>query len=217
MAAIDPRILAAEALGTGLLVAGVVGSGIMATQLTEDVALQLLCNAIATGCLLTVLILVFAPVSGASFNPVVTLVSWLRRECGSHQAIPIVIVQILGGLLGTAAAHAMFGLDLLTLGTHVRGGWPQYLAEAIAAFGLVLTILGCRGTSTVAAGVGLYITAAYWFTASTSFANPAVTIARAFTTSFSGIAPDNVPYFVAAQCVGGVTAMLVGKWMFKTR
>ncbi len=217
LAAASPRVLAAEALGTAMLVAGVVGSGIMATRLSNDVALQLLCNAIATGALLTVLILIFAPLSGASFNPVVTAVAVIRRELHGAAAFIVILVQIFGGIAGTVSAHLMFGMDALTLGTHMRSGTGQFLAEVIATFGLVLTIQGCGGKNYVAGAVGLYITAAYWFTASTSFANPAVTIARAFTTSFSGITPSDVPAFVLAQCIGGALAAALGGWLFKGR
>lgn len=215
MAAVNPRALVAEALGTGLLVAGVIGSGIMATTLTSDVGLQLLCNAIATGALLTVLILIFAPVSGASFNPVVTMVSVFRKEARARDAVFVIASQIAGAITGTAVAHLMFGLDVFTLGTHARGGWPMFLAESVATFGLVLTILGCHGKNYVAGAVGLYIIAAYWFTASTSFANPAVTIARALTTSFAGISPGDVPAFILAQCFGGAAAAILGNWLFE--
>jgi len=211
----DLRVLIAEALGTALLVAGVIGSGIMATTLTADVGIQLLCNAIATGALLTVLILIFAPVSGASFNPVVTMVGVFHRDMRMRAAALVLVAQIAGAVAGTAIAHLMFGLDVFTPGTHARGGWNMFLSESIATFGLVLTILGCRGKMYVAGAVGLYITAAYWFTASTSFANPAVTIARALTATFSGIAPTDVPGFIAAQFTGGLIAAWVGSWLFK--
>ena len=214
-AVVSSRAIVAEALGTGLLVTGVIGSGILATNLTADVGLQLLCNAVATGALLTVLILIFAPVSGAAFNPVVTLVAVCRRQVPIRTAIFFVVAQIAGAIAGTAAAHLMFGLDIFALGTHARGGWNMFLAEAVATFGLVLIILGCRGRQYVAGAVGLYITAAYWFTASTSFANPAVTIARALTATFAGISPSDVPGFIGAQIAGGLLAALLGRWLFE--
>jgi glycerol uptake facilitator-like aquaporin len=209
------RRLAAEALGTLLLVAGVVGSGIMAQHLTADGALALLCNAVATAALLVVLILVFAPVSGAHFNPALTLALWVRREIGAGEALLYGMAQILGGVAGTALAHAMFSLPLFAAGTHMRSGSGQWLAEGVATFGLLLTIFGCRGGGhrVVAAAVGLYIGAAYWFTASTSFANPAVTIARALTPTFAGIRPIDAPGFIAAQCIAAILAAVVGRWL----
>ena len=215
-AAIDPRALAAEALGTAFLVAGVVGSGIMAERLTQDVALQLLCNTIATGALLSVLILIFAPVSRAHFNPAVSLAFCLRGELGAARAGLYVFAQIAGGIAGTCAAHLMFGLDVLSLGVHARTGAAQWFAEFVATFGLLLTIFGCgaRRDDRTAYAVGLYIAAAYWFTASTSFANPAVTIARALTPSFSGIRPIDAPEFIAAQIAGAFAASLVAPFLF---
>ena len=208
------RELAAEAIGTMALVAGVVGSGIMAQRLTDDVALQLLCNAVATGALLTVLILIFAPVSGAHFNPAVTLSFALRREIGAGQALAYVIAQIAGGILGTFAAHAMFAMKIVAMGTTARSGMNLWIAEAIATAGLLLTIFGTSGRREVAAAVGLYITAAYWFTASTSFANPAVTIARAFTPSFAGIRPQDVAPFVAVQLATALVITPFAAWLF---
>lgn len=208
------RELAAEAIGTTALVAGVVGSGIMAQRLTDDVALQLLCNAVATGALLTVLILIFAPVSGAHFNPAVTLSFALRREIGAGQALAYVIAQIAGGILGTFAAHAMFAMKIVAMGTTARSGMNLWIAEAIATAGLLLTIFGTSGRREVAAAVGLYITAAYWFTASTSFANPAVTIARAFTPSFAGIRPQDVAPFVAVQLATALVITPFAAWLF---
>lgn len=210
------RPLAAEALGTLLLVAGVVGSGIMAQRLTHDVALQLLCNTLATGALLTVLILMFAQISGAQFNPAVTLALTLRGEIAVKRALGIVIAQLLGGVAGTLLAHLMFALPALAQGTTVRTGAAQWLAELVATAGLLLTIFGCRtrGPRVVAPAVGLYIAAAYWFTASTSFANPAVTLARALTPSFAGIRPVDVPGFVLAQCLAALLVVPIANWLF---
>jgi glycerol uptake facilitator-like aquaporin len=210
------RRAVAEALGTLLLVAGVVGSGIMAQRLTQDIALALLCNAIATGALLTVLILIFAPVSGAHFNPAVTLALCARREIPLGDALLYAVAQIAGGVAGTLLAHAMFALPLLALGTTARGGSGPWLAEGVATFGLVLTIFGCRagGHRVVAGAVGLYITAAYWFTASTSFANPAVTLARALTPTFAGIRPDDAPMFIALQLAASLLAAAFARWLF---
>ncbi len=205
----------AEALGTALLVAAVVGSGIMADRLTDDVALALLCNAVATGAALVVLITVFAPVSGAQFNPAVTLVFALRGEIGAGLALAYAVAQVVGGVAGTWVAHLMFDLPVVQLSQTARTGGGQWLAEAVAAFGLVLAILGTiRAKGSVATVVGLYITAAYWFTASTSFANPAVTVARALTDTFAGIRPGDVPEFVAAQLVGALVAVALAGWLF---
>jgi glycerol uptake facilitator-like aquaporin len=208
------RTLAAEALGTLILVATVVGSGTMAERLTSDVALALLGNTVPTGAILFVLITLFGPLSGAHFNPAVTMVMAANRAIGWRLAVLYILAQIVGGVLGTLLAHLMFDLPALQLGTHVRTGGSQWLAEAVATFGLVLTIFaGIRHKpAAIPALVGLYITAAYWFTASTSFANPAVTIARAFTTSFSGIRPDDVPAFILAQLAGGFAALAVSRW-----
>lgn len=210
-----PRRLAAEALGTGILVATVVGSGIMAQRLTDDVALALLGNTLPTGAILVVLITILGPVSGAHFNPAVTLVFALRREIEANAALAYVVAQVAGGIIGTLLAHAMFELPLLQASETVRTGAGQWLAEAVAAFGLVFAILaGIRfRPDAVPWLVGLYITAAYWFTASTSFANPAVAIARAFTDTFSGIRPADVPAFIAAQLVGAVVAMALAGWL----
>ena len=211
------RPLVAEALGTLLLVAGVVGSGIMATRLTNDMALALLCNAIATGAILFVLIEIFAQVSGAHFNPAVTLVFALRKSISVPRALLYGTAQILGGIGGTFLAHAMFGLSVLAVGVTVRTGPAQWLAEAVATAGLLLTIFGCAGrTQTVtAAAVGLYITAAYWFTASTSFANPAVTLARALTPSFSGIRPQDALFFALAQFAAALVLTPFLGWIFR--
>jgi glycerol uptake facilitator-like aquaporin len=210
-----PRRLAAEALGTSLLVATVVGSGIMADRLTHDVALALLGNTLPTGAILVVLITILGPISGAHFNPAVTLVFALRREIEANAALAYVAAQVFGGVAGTLLAHAMFELPLLQDSQTVRTGLGQWIAEGVAAFGLVFTILaGLRfRPDAVPWLVGLYITAAYWFTASTSFANPAVAIARAFTDTFAGIRPIDVPAFIAAQLLGAILAMAVAGWL----
>ncbi|MGY3037329.1 glycerol uptake facilitator-like aquaporin [Bradyrhizobium sp. USDA 4354] len=209
------RRLAAEALGTGILVATVVGSGIMAETLTKDIALALLCNTLPTGAILVVLITVLGPISGAHFNPAVTLVFAGKRELPANEAALYVIAQIAGGIAGTVAAHLMFGLSVLDLSTKVRTGGPQWFAEAVAAFGLVATILaGIRFQRTAVPWlVGLYITAAYWFTASTSFANPAVAIARCLTNTFSGIRPADLPGFILAELCGAFAGMLLMNWL----
>ena len=209
------RRLAAEALGTGLLVATVVGSGIMADKLTDDTALALLGNTLPTGAILVVLITILGPVSGAHFNPAVTMVFALRREIEMNAALAYVVVQIVGGIAGTFLAHAMFELPILQVSDTARTGTGQWIAEAVAAFGLVFTILaGLRFRSDAIAWlVGLYITAAYWFTASTSFANPAVAIARAFSDTFSGIRPIDVPGFIAAELLGALLAMVFAGWL----
>ena len=200
--------LISEALGTGMLVCTVVGSGIMAAKLTKDTALALLGNTLPTGAILVVLITMLGPVSGAHFNPVVSLVMALRRELPWPAFMPYVLVQIIGGCLGTLVAHAMFDLDLFQFSTTARTGTAQWLAEFVAAFGLVLTILGVLWArpEAIPMSVGLYITAAYWFTASTSFANPAVTIARAMSNTFASIAPAHVLGFIIAQILGALVA-----------
>ena len=212
-----PRRLTAEALGTALLVATVVGSGIMAESLTKDVALALLGNTLPTGAILVVLITILGPISGAHFNPAVTLVFALRRELTPREALQYMMVQIAGGIAGTVIAHAMFALPLLDASLKVRTGGAQWLAEAVAAFGLVATILaGIRfERASVPWLVGLYITAAYWFTASTSFANPAVAIARSMTNSFSGIRSADLPGFIAAELCGAVAAMMLMSWLLR--
>lgn len=209
------RRLAAEALGTGILVAAVVGSGIMAETLTRDIALALLCNTLPTGAILVVLITVLGPISGAHFNPAVTLVFSGQRELPGREAAFYIIAQIAGGIAGTVAAHLMFGLPVLELSTKVRTGGSQWLAEAVAAFGLLATILaGIRFQHTAVPWlVGLYITAAYWFTASTSFANPAVAIARSLTNTFSGIRPADLPGFILAELCGAFAGMLLMNWL----
>ena len=210
------RRLVAEALGTGLLVATVVGSGIMAERLSDDVAVQLLGNTIPTGAILVVLIMTFGPVSGAHFNPAVTMAFWLKRDIGTAVAGAYVVAQIVGGVLGTFVAHGMFEEAIFQVSQKVRTGGAQWFAEVIAAFGLVLVIFAGvkQRAEAVPVLVGLYITAAYWFTASTSFANPAVAIARGFTDTFSGIRPVDVPGFVLAQLVGAAIAFALFRWLF---
>ena len=209
--------LVAEGLGTALLVATVVGSGIMADRLTTDTALALLGNTIPTGAILFVLITVLGPISGAHFNPAVTAVFALRKEIDWTSAALYAAAQVAGGILGTIVAHLMFELPALQLATHARTGGAQWLSEAVAALGLVAVILGGlrARAQAVPALVALYITAAYWFTASTSFANPAVTIARALTDTFAGIRPVDAPGFIVAQLVGALLALGLAAWLFK--
>ena len=210
-----PRRLAAEALGTALLVATVVGSGTMAQSLTGDVALMLLGNTAATGAVLVVLITVLGPISGAHFNPAVSLVFALRRELPAREAGLYAAAQLAGGIAGTVVAHLMFGLPVVEASAKVRTGGAQWFSEGVATFGLVLTILaGIRfRQGAVPALVGLYITAAYWFTASTSFANPAVAAARSLTATFSGIRPLDLPGFVLAQLAGALCGMVLMGWL----
>jgi glycerol uptake facilitator-like aquaporin len=212
-----PRRLVAEALGTALLVATVVGSGIMAESLTKDVALALLGNTLATGAILVVLITIFGPVSGAHFNPAVSMVFALKRELTLRDALLYIVAQIAGGIAGTMLAHAMFALPLLDASLKARSGGAQWLAEGVAAFGLIATILaGIRfERASVPWLVGLYITAAYWFTSSTSFANPAVAIARSMTNTFSGIRPIDLPGFVVAELCGALAAMMLMRWLLR--
>src|SRR5437660_6671571 len=200
------RCLAAEAIGTALLLATVVGSGSMGEQLAGgNVAIALLANTIATGAVLVALILTFGPVSGAHFNPVVSLADASQGGLTWRQAGGYVIAQLSGALLGVGAADYMFRLPAYAWSQHARSGLPQAFSEGVATFGLLTVIWGCsrRRSSATPFAVGAYITAAYWFTASTSFANPAVTIARSFTNSFAGIRPADVPAFVVAQVLGG--------------
>jgi glycerol uptake facilitator-like aquaporin len=209
----------AEALGTAFLLATVIGSGIMAQQLAGgNGALALLCNTLPTGAILTVLILIFGPVSGAHFNPAVTLAFALRGELSWPKACVYFVVQVCGAVIGVWVAHLMFELPVWQFSTHVRTGPGQWLAEAVATFGLVLTIFGCvaRTPSSTAYAVGLYITAAYWFTASTSFANPAVTMARALSDTFAGIAAAGVLAFIIAQLIGMLVAVGIGRWLWRT-
>jgi glycerol uptake facilitator-like aquaporin len=211
------RRLAAEAMGRAILVATVVGSGIMAETLTKDTGLALLGNTLPTGAILVVLITIFGPISGAHFNPAVTMVFALRRELPGREALPYMLAQIGGGIAGTMAAHVMFVLPILEASTKARTGSGQWFAEALAAFGLVITILaGIRfERRAVPWLVGLYITAAYWFTASTSFANPAVAIARTMTNTFSGIRPIDLPGFIAAEFGGALIGMAFVMWLFR--
>jgi len=214
------RLFAAEAIGTALLVATVIGSGIMAERLSGgNVGLALLGNTLSTGCMLVVLILVFAPISGAHFNPAVSLVFAARRELRVNLLALYVVAQVLGAVFGTLLAHAMFEEPLLQASTHVRAGPAQWLSEVVATFGLVGTILGVARSkpNAVAYAVGLYIAGAYWFTASTSFANPAVTLARSLSDSFAGIAPTSVPGFVLAQLAGAALGSLLFRWLLDSR
>ncbi|MCE2462082.1 MAG: aquaporin family protein [Pseudomonadales bacterium] len=214
------RKLVAEALGTLLLLATVVGSGIMAENLAAgNDAVALLGNTLATGAILAVLITMFGRISGAHFNPAVTVAFLIRREIDGKTAAAYLVVQVAGALAGAVLAHAMFDLDLLQASTKARTGMGQWLSEAVAAFGLVATILATLKArpSAVAAMVGLYISAGYWFTASTSFANPAVTVARSFTDTFSGIAPVDAPAFIVAQFAGALVATALMAWLLKER
>lgn len=211
------RKLVAEALGTAFLAATVIGSGIMADRLTGDAALALLGNTIPTGAILVVLIAVLSPVSGAHFNPAVTLAMALKGAIAPRLGLAYVAVQIAGGLAGTIAAHLMFGLPILDASETARTGLPQWFAEVVATFGLVGIILGGLRfrAEAICWLVGLYITAAYWFTASTSFANPAVAIARAFTNTFAGIRQGDLPGFIAAELIGSVLAVALFAWLFQ--
>jgi glycerol uptake facilitator-like aquaporin len=207
----------AECLGTAFLLAAVVGSGIMAQRLAGgNDALALLCNTLPTGAILTVLILTFGPLSGAHFNPAVSIAFALRGEIKLRDAAYYIAAQIIGGMIGVWAAHLMFELPVWQVSLHVRTGVGQWLAEFVATFGLLLAIFGCaaRNTAAIPYAVGLYITAAYWFTASTSFANPAVTIARSISDTFAGIAPSGVIAFVVAQLAGMLAAVLLARWFW---
>lgn len=213
-----PRRLAAEALGTGLLVATVVGSGIMADRLAGgNVALALLGNTLPTGAILVVLILGLGPISGAHFNPAVSLVMALTRGLAWRELAPYALAQVAGGCLGTLAAHGMFELPLLQLAAKARTGPAQWFAEFIATAGLLVTVLAVVRfrIEAIPYAVGLYITAAYWFTASTSFANPAVTLARALTATFAGIAPGHVLPFILAQLAGALAGMALMTWLLR--
>jgi glycerol uptake facilitator-like aquaporin len=211
------RRLAAEGLGTAMLLAVVVGSGIMAERLAGgNVALALLANAIATGAGLVALILAFGTISGAHFNPVVTLSEAWQRNMPAREVLPYLAVQVAGAFAGVAAAHAMFGEPLFFASTHVRTGGAQWWSECVATFGLIATIIGCSRSrpSATPFAVAAYITAAYWFTASTSFANPAVTLARSATNTFAGIRPLDAPGFIAAQLAGAAAATLLFCWLY---
>ncbi|MGB5736825.1 MAG: MIP/aquaporin family protein [Thiohalocapsa sp.] len=209
--------LAAEFIGTAGLLAVVVGSGIMGEMLAGgNTAIALLANALATGAILVVLITTLGPLSGAHFNPAVTLAFFLRREIAPRDAAYYLVAQVLGGIVGTLAAHVMFDLPPLQFAETARNGFAQWFSEAVATFGLVGTILATMRYRPEAVGlmVGLFIVAGYWFTASTSFANPAVTIARSVTDTFSGIAPADAPAFIVAQLLGAVAATLLAGWLF---
>ena len=208
--------LASEFLGTAFLVAAVIGSGIMGERLASgNVAIALLANTIATGAALVALILTFGPISGAHFNPVVTLADAWEGGIRWPEEVHYVLSQIFGGIGGAIAAHLMFGLPVVSLSQHVRAGPHQWFSEFVATFGLLSVIWGCSRTrsSVVPFAVGAYITAAYWFTASTSFANPAVTIARCLSNTFAGIRPVDVPSFLIAQLAGGFAATIVFRWL----
>ncbi|MGX5800567.1 aquaporin [Bradyrhizobium sp. Arg314] len=211
------RRFAAEALGTGLLVATVVGSGIMADALTHDTALALLGNTLATGAMLVVLITILGPISGAHFNPAVSLVFCLKRSLPARDLAAYLVAQVAGGIAGTIAAHLMFALPMLEVATKLRTGPAQWFSEGVATFGLVAVILaGLRfELKAVPWLVGLYITAAYWFTASTSFANPAVALARSLTNTFSGIRPLDLPGFIIAELLGALIALALMGWLLR--
>ncbi len=210
--------IVAEGLGTTFLLAAVVGSGIMAVKLSGgNAALALLCNTLPTGAILAVLILMLGPISGAHFNPAVSIAFALRGELGAR-ALPLYIAaQVIGGIAGVWAAHLMFELPLWQISATVRTGPGQWFAEAVATFGLLMTIFGCvaRTPAAIPYAVGLYITSAYWFTASTSFANPAVTIARSLSDTFAGIAPAGVVAFIAAQLIGMLGAVALARWLWR--
>jgi glycerol uptake facilitator-like aquaporin len=211
------RRFVAEALGTGLLVATVVGSGIMAETLTHDTALALLGNTLATGAMLVVLITILGPISGAHFNPAVSLVLCLNRSLPARDVPAYILAQVVGGIAGTIAAHLMFALPVLEIATKMRAGPAQWFSEGVATFGLVAVILaGLRfDLKAVPWLVGLYITAAYWFTASTSFANPAVALARSLTNTFSGIRPLDLPGFIIAELLGALIALALMGWLLR--
>ena len=210
------RRLVSEGVGTALLLAAVVGSGIMGDSLAGgNVAIALLANTIATAAALVALILTFGPISGAHFNPAVTMVERIEQRLSTRDAVAYVVVQVVGACAGVVLAHLMFDKPALMVSTHTRAGFSQGLSECVAAFGLVCVILsGIRYRATVLPfSVAAYITAAYWFTASTSFANPAVTVARSLTDTFAGIRPADVPMFVVAQIIGALTAAVLFRWL----
>ena len=213
------RKLVAEGLGTALLVAAVVGSGIMAQQLAKDPAAALLCNTIATGAALVTILLMFGPISGAQLNPAVTVVMAMTRDLTPRVAAGYIAVQIAGGITGAVLANAMFALDPVTLSTTVRAGFPKLLSEGVATFGLIGVVI-CVGRTRAAItplAVAAYIVAAYWFTASTSFANPAVTIGRAFSDTYAGIRPVDVAGFIAAQAAGATLGGILFSWLAPLR
>ena len=215
-----PQRLFAESLGTAFLLAAVVGSGIMAQRLAGgNGALALLCNTLPTGAILTVLILTLGPISGAHFNPAVSAAFALRRELLWGEAASYIVAQIVGGIIGVWVAHLMFELPMWQISSHARTGAGQWLGEFVATFGLLLTILGCvaRTPAAVPYAVGLYITSAYWFTASTSFANPAVTIARSLSDTFAGIAPAGTAAFIAAQLIGMLAAVISARLFWPSK
>lgn len=210
------RKLCAEAAGTALLLAAVIGSGIMGERLSDgNVAITLLANSLATGCALVALIHAFAPVSGAHLNPVVTLAAALSRDLSWRDAIAYIAVQVMAAFAGVAATHLMFGEPLFSVSQHERSGAAQWWSEFVATFGLVTIIISCARfrPQTVPVSVGAYIAAAYWFTASTSFANPAVTLARAASDTFAGIRPEDAPAFILAQLAGAVAATVFMRWL----
>jgi len=214
------RRLTAEALGTGFLVAAIVGAGISGESLSDgNGAIALLCDTIPVGAMLFVIITAFIQVSGAHFNPAVSFVMMLRGDLDRKTAAAYMAAQIVGGCLGTIAVHLMFDLPVFQLSVNGRHGLPQWFAEFVATFGLLMTILACVRfrIDAMAAAVGLYITSAEWFTASTSFANPAVTIARSLSDTYSGIAPGDVPAFLASQFLGAAVAALLMAWLLKGR
>lgn len=211
-----PRRIVSEGLGTAFLLCAVVGSGIMGERLSGgNVAIALLANSVATGAALVALILTFGPISGAHFNPAVTLADASQGGLGWRDVPLYLAAQTVGALVGVVMAHAMFGEAWLQVSEHARGGWSQAFSEFVATFGLLSVIWGCarRRPESVPLAVGLYITSAYWFTASTSFANPAVTLARSFTNTFAGIHPQDAPAFVMAQFAGAIAATLVFRWL----
>jgi glycerol uptake facilitator-like aquaporin len=216
MASLSQRVFA-EGLGTAFLLAAVVGSGIMAQKLSGgNNALALLGNTLPTGAILVVLILIFGPLSGAHFNPAVSIAFALRGELPWPEAATYIMVQVLGGVVGVWTAHLMFELPVWQVSLNARTGAGQWLAEFVATFGLLLTVLGCqvRTPAAIPWAVGLYITSAYWFTASTSFANPAVTVARSVSDTFAGIAPSAAPAFILAQLIGMLAAVILACWLW---
>lgn len=213
------RRLVAEGLGTAFLLMAVIGSGIMGETLAAgNTAIALLANSVATGCALAVLILIFAPVSGAHFNPAVTLCMAMSGKMARGDALAYACVQTAAAVLGAAAAHLMFGEPLLLASEKIRAGGGQWWSECVATFGLLMVIWGCvkQNLAALPVAIGAYITAAYWFTASTSFANPAVTLARGFSPTFAGIRPDDILYFILAQIMGALAATLLLRWLYRT-
>lgn len=210
------RRVVAEAVGTALLLAAVVGSGIMGDRLAGgNVAIALLANTVSTGAALVALILAFGPISGAHFNPAVTLVDAWQKGVAWGDVLPLITAQVVGAFAGVASAHVMFGEPLYSLSQHARNGGAQAFSEFVATFGLLAVIWGCvrRRPAATPFAVGAYITSAYWFTASTSFANPAVTVARAFTDTFAGIRPVDAPMFIVAQLAGACAATALFQWL----